>query len=177
MGTGRLVRRLAPLVAALAAGAVLAGCADEARIAEARAFRDAPLYWVGAEFAGLPIIGIGMSPNGGGVSYGTCDPPPGEKGCQPPLLIQTVRMCAPGFPVTPLTDRRPLRGVPAGMGGGGIVLLTRVVEVRVLALDPAVGRRAVAALRSTNPGGPDAVRGGEPFPAPPPGAERRTPCR
>ncbi|MNC90034.1 hypothetical protein D3C83_60710 [compost metagenome] len=63
------------------------------------------------------------------------------------------------------------------MRGGGIVLLTRTAEVRIFALDPAVARRAVAALRSTNPDGPDAVRRGAPFPAPPAGAERRTPCR
>jgi hypothetical protein len=176
MATGRLVRRLAPLVAAVAAGAALVGCADEARIAEARAFGDAPLYWVGTEFAGLPIVGIGMHPNGGGVTYGTCDPPPDEGGCQPPLQIQTVRMCAPSPRVVPLTDWRRLRGVPAGMRGGGIVLLTRTAEVRIFAVDPAVARGAVGWLSSTNPDGPDAVRRGEPFPAPPPGAERRRPC-
>ena len=168
--------RLALALGAAALAAGTAGCADEARIAEARAFRAAPLYWVGTEFAGLPIIGIGMHPNGGGTTYGTCDPPAGEGGCQPPLQIQTVRMCPQRIGFVPLTDRRRLRGVPAGMRGGGIVLLSRDVEVRVFAVDPAVAGRAVAALRSTNPDGPDAVRRGEPFPAPPPGAERRTPC-
>jgi hypothetical protein len=179
MGTGRLARRLAPLVAGCAAGAALAACADEARIAEARAFRDAPLYWAGTELAGLPIIGIGMGPNGGAISYGACDPPPGEPeaGCAPPLEVRTVRMCPPGMPSIPLTGRRRLRGVPAGMRGPVIVLMTRSAEVWVIARDPAVARRAVAALRSTNPDGPDPVRPGEPFPAPPPGAGRRTPCR
>lgn len=56
--------------------------------------RDA--YFVGSEFAGLPLERALVPPNGAGEStsfiYGDCEPP-AEGGCAPPLEIQTWSSC------------------------------------------------------------------------------------
>jgi hypothetical protein len=164
----------------------MAGCSDDPTVADARVYRDAPLYWVGESFEGLPLTRIGLHELGGGFIYGTCEPPRDEGGCAPPLQIQTIRMCAPRVPTVPLTHRLTLRGVPAGSRGGGLVLLSHAVEVRIFvsptvrgAVRSDVGRalRAAAALHSANPDGPGAVGPNEPLPQPPPDAEARGSCR
>ena len=157
--------------------AAVSGCDDDPGVSEARAHREAPLYWVGESFEGLPLTRIGLSELGGGFTYGSCEPPSDEGGCAPPLQIQTARMCPPTIPSAPLTGRRTLRGVPAGYRGGGLVLLSRRVEVRIFSADPGLALRAGAALHSPNPDVSGAAGPDEPLPQPPADAERRNPCR
>lgn len=183
-----------PLVAGvLGVGLLLAGCdgdvagtrtSFDARhsdftVAEAAQVDATPLFWLGPRFEGLPLITIsGDARFGATFIYGDCSIPDGQDdgGCSPPLQVQTVKMCRSRTPTTPLRNQRTLRGVPAGTRGGGIVLLSRQVEVRVFADSTGRGIRAARAVRAINDTAPGAVAVGEPLPSPPARAAERLPC-
>lgn len=86
--------------------------------------------------------------------YGDCDPPL-EGGCSPPLQIQIMALC-PHLAVVELPapgNMRTIRGAPVGRADGAPVLLTSAVQIRAYhgeGGDPALARRALAALRSVN---------------------------
>jgi len=84
--------------------ASVAGCQDESRLSEQDA-RDVasraegPVFYVGTEFAGLPLTRAKTGPEGSPVDayfvYGDCEPSGDEPRCTPPLQIQSA-VCANG---------------------------------------------------------------------------------
>lgn len=145
-------------------------------VAEAAQMREMPLFWLGREFEGLPLISI----SGDGrfeatFIYGDCRAR-SDEGCSPPVQIQTVKMCRPRISSSAMARLRTLRGVRAGEQGGGLALLSRAVEIRIFGDGGGRGTRAAQAMRAVNPDAPGAVGSAEPLPPPPRGAERRTPC-
>ena len=78
--------------------ASVAGCQDESRLSEQDA-RDVasraegPVFYVGTEFAGLPLTRAKTGPEGSPVDayfvYGDCEPSGDEPRCTPPLQIQS----------------------------------------------------------------------------------------
>lgn len=188
----RRPRHLAPAI--LAALGLFAGCGwadgrdlrttfdpttSDMTVDEARLVPTTPLFWLGTSFEGLPLISIlGDGSLGATFIYGDCAVPATQRdgGCSPPLQVQTARMCRPRAPAVRIQRRTTLRGVPAGSRGGGLVVLSRDVEIRVFADGNGRGVRAIRAMEAINPAAPGAVRADQPLPAPPPGADRRTPC-
>ncbi len=184
------MRTLAPISIALALCALLAGCSRNLRttfdagnsdmtVEEASKVEEVPLFWLGAQFEELPLISIsGDGRYGASFIYGDCLIPKEQTdgGCAFPLTIQAVTMCRPQIPRSPLGQRRTLRGVPAGTQGGGLVLLSRRVDVRIFADRSGRAVRAARAIRAVNPGAPGAAGVADPLPQPPAGADKRTPC-
>lgn len=153
----------------------VAGCfhpAPPPDVGAARAYDRFPLYWVGEEFEGLPLVHVDARPESDIVAfvYGDCDPPP-EGGCSPPLQIQIMALC-PHLEIVRLPESgngRAIRGAPVGRADGAPVLLTSAVQIRAYwgeGADAGIARRALAALRSVNDVAP-VVDGDDPFePAP-----------
>lgn len=149
-------------------------------IEEASRVAGTPLFWLGRSFEGLPLVSIlGDGSLEATFVYGDCVIPAHQTdgGCAPPLAVQTIRMCRPQITRVPLARRTTLRGVTAGSQGGGLVLLSRDVEVRVFSHGGGRSLRAIAAMAAINPAAPGAVGRGESLPPPPRGADRRTPCK
>ena len=139
------------------AAAVVAGCASfDRQVPNGRLDADdvrrlartsgVPLYYAGLSFAGLPLTDGDASSRGGAFVYGTCELPPGEGGCAPPIQIQH-------FAFDPNAWRRAggcrslgrLRGVPA-VRHDGLVLVTERALVKVYARSAREARRVVDAL-------------------------------
>ena len=82
-------------VALVACTAAVAGCRSGDGSVNLEEFRDAnaPYYYVGPSFDGLPVTHILRYREGeADVAYGTCKPPSGEGGCPLPLELQH-RLC------------------------------------------------------------------------------------
>lgn len=121
--------------------------------AQAAAFDRFPVYWLDISFAGQRITSIVRERGRLTFSYG-------------PFSVQTTRKCAsdPARRIAPPTDRRRLRGVPAGVRGGDLVLFSGREEIRIAGPRRLRGR-AVATLRAANP--PlTTVAAGDPLPRP-----------
>jgi hypothetical protein len=143
-----------PLMAALLALALLAGCGgdrpgdDEVRDAQKAAAQ--PLYWAGDEVAGQELSG--MTRNGDVVTflYGDCKNEDREGGCAVPISVQTAPICnvkALVLDVRP-TRSRAVRGITARVRGGGTVdLATGTSNITVRADSPRRLDRTLAALR------------------------------
>jgi len=157
----------------------VAGCVFEPAsppdVAAARGFDRFPLYWLGVEFEGLPLVHVEARPESEIVTfvYGTCDPPShDEGGCSPPLQIQIMALC-PHLEIVrmPASGKEmTIRGAPVGRADGAPVLLTSAAQVRAYwgeGTDAGVARRALAALRSVNDVAP-VVDEDDPFPPAPP---------
>ena len=155
---------------------LLAGCLHPAPppdVPAARGFDRFPLYWLGEEFEGHPLVHVDARRESSIVTfvYGDCDPPP-EGGCSPPLQLQITALC-PHLEIVRLPEagrRQTIRGAPVGRADGAPVLLTRDVQIRAYwgeGVDAGIARRALAALRSVNDVAPD-VDEGDPFPPAPP---------
>jgi hypothetical protein len=164
------------LLVLLVAGAALAlthsGGGSPVAAGEATGFRAFPLYWLGREFDGLPLLGFDRvdlpsdmaqlaagERNGSDVAtaiYGTCHAEP-DSGCAPPLEVQVATACTRNyslFAASPPGAGPPIvhttvRGVPAIWVAGHLELYTGTVTIdldgaRSLAL------RAAAALVPAN---------------------------
>jgi hypothetical protein len=134
-------------------------------LVEIRRAGEPPIYFLGREFAGLPLTHAESVRRGHGFFvYGTCEVPKGPDagGCTPPVQIQI-------FPFDPemwsaasgCRRLRPLRGVLT-VRHDGLVLFTRNTVVKIYARGPAEDRRVARALRAVA-NGPSA---GEPLPPP-----------
>ena len=160
------MRRVAPIFAALAVAALIAGCATyaprpitAAQLSYARSFALYTDYWAGRRIDGIPLTqadGLGSYDPHYGVtlSYGTCEHKSllSLGGCTIPLRITTVWY----IPHSNVSFGRyryvHLHGVPALITNGGdeIELYTGEVAVDVLGKDPKITRDAAAALRPLN---------------------------
>ena len=145
-------------------------------VAAARGFDRFPLYWLGEEFEGVPLVHVEARPESEIVTfvYGDCDPPGhDEGGCSPPLQIQIMALC-PHLEIVrvPASANEPtIRGAPVGRADGAPVLLTKEVQIRAYrgqGVGAGIARRALAALRSVNDVAP-VVDEDDPVPACAPG--------
>jgi len=159
------------------------------------------VYSLGTEFEGLPLNSqerhCSYAPPGAPpqvrqnvvlYTYGTCEPPPGEGGCPPPVSVQTKPRCETGFsPAShhnPLAGKERIRGVDARVYDGGYRLEVQSggSMVTIFADSRAQLLRAGRALVKAPAKPSDAVKEGDvsaPLPSPPPGlpASGPTPCR
>jgi hypothetical protein len=161
-----VVRRVSVMLAALAVGGLIGGCATSApppittaQLAFARSFDLYTVYWAGKRLDGIPLTqsdGIGSYDAHYGVtlSYGNCE----HKGvlalggCTLPLRITTV-LYVPHSNVSFGRYRYfRLHGVPALIADGGdeIELYTDDVAVDVLGSSPKITHDAAAALTPFN---------------------------
>jgi hypothetical protein len=106
-----------------------------------------PRYWLGPQFASLPLTHDEPRL----VVYGDCDPKP-DQGCSPPLQVQSWTTCdrnPVGLDVLParLYGHRG-GGIVADYGGGaGLNLMTGRSTATVFANRQRIARRALPALR------------------------------
>jgi hypothetical protein len=118
-----------------AASAALAACggtrfASDVDIEHLRATATTPIYWVGKEFAGLPITHADPSL----IVYGTCEIEGGsftDDGCGPPVQMQHLEFQPRQWAMAVGCGRLPeLRGVPTARHDG-LVLFTgrRLVKI------------------------------------------------
>jgi hypothetical protein len=160
------VRRALVIVATLAVGAVLAGCATGGappisadQLAYARSFDLYTVYWAGKSMDGIPLVqadGMGDYNPHYGVTlyYGNCEHKSLSAlgGCTLPLQITTV-LYVPHSNVS-LGNYKSvrLRGVPAVIfpGGDEIELYTDEMSVDVLGATPKITREALAHLEPFN---------------------------
>jgi hypothetical protein len=89
-------------------------------------------YWLGTYFAGMRVTGEGIY-NGSTISYGDCELPEGEGGCQLPAQVQTTTSCARN-PIA--IDNLPYRVF--SLRGGGLA-----VAYEATAVDVGTGNRTV----------------------------------
>lgn len=174
------------LVLAALAGSGSAG--DEpgsvSTVAEARAFREFPLYFAGDRVDGLELLAVFRRDDTASyVSfvYGDC-PARDDAGCAPPAEIQVWPACRRNLalyggsePKGPAVERITLRGVPAAYleDGARLEIQTGRSTVVVFADSPARASRIVGALRSVHASEPP----GAALPEPVPGAvEGRPDC-
>jgi hypothetical protein len=107
-----------------------------------------PRYWLGKDFAGLPIT---HADGAGLVVYGTCEIPTGpfgaDGGCAPPIQIQHWRFKPKQWRNAANCVRLPsLRGVPTARHDG-LVLFTRHGFVKIYARNHAEDVRVANALQ------------------------------
>ena len=123
----------------------------EGKLTSARSAPGPTLYYLGREFAGLPLTDLAAETPGRALFvYGTCELPKGEGGCAPPIQVQI-------FPFDPHAWRgaagcrrlRPLRGVPT-VRHDGLVLVTGRTVVKLYARSPREDRAAARALHAVN---------------------------
>lgn len=92
-------------------------------IEEAQQFHDFELYWVGEEFAGLPLTEIDRLHTADDrqnyvlFAYGTCKLPNGEGGCSPPIQIRIQPFCGHSYPY-PFSGNTSFRGEAEATRGG-----------------------------------------------------------
>ena len=119
-------------------------------VGAARAYDRFPLYWVGEEFEGLPLVHVDARPESDIVAfvYGDCDPPP-EGGCSPPLQIQIMALC-PHLEIVRLPESGNGRAIRRSRGPGG----RWAGPPHERGSDPGVlGRRGGRGHRASCPGG------------------------
>jgi hypothetical protein len=106
-----------------------------------------PLYFVGRQFAGLPLTHVESGGDGRALFiYGTCVIPPEqtEGGCAPPLQIQVFPFKRGAWRRAVGCHRRsPVMGVPT-VRFDGLVLFTRQTVIKIYGRS---GRRVARALR------------------------------
>lgn len=183
---GTAAPRLLRLAAAAAGALALGGCvmpASESEVEAARQFDEYPLYWVGEEFEGLPLVHVDTRPESAFATfiYGDCEPRGWDGGCPPPLQLQISPLCShlEVVRLAPPARRRMIRGAPAGVGDHAPVLLTEAVQVKAYAgagVDAGIAERALAALRSVNTVAPVVAEGDPISPAPAAILEGERPC-
>jgi hypothetical protein len=108
-----------------------------------------PVYFLGREFAGLPLTDVQVEGRGRAYfAYGTCVIPGGiDGGCSVPVQIQVSPFDQRAWRRAVGCHRRPmLRGVLT-VRHDGLVLFTRQSVVKVYARSAAEDRRAALALR------------------------------
>jgi hypothetical protein len=174
------------LVAMALAGSGPAGDEPSSRftLAQARAFRDFPLYFAGDRVDGIELVAVlRRDDTASYVSfvYGDCTPGD-DAGCAPPAEIQVWPACLrhPALyggsqPKAPDVEQITIRGVPAASleDGMRLEIQTGRSTVVVFADSPARALRIAGALRSVN----SFVPAGTALPQPDPRAlEGTMPC-
>jgi hypothetical protein len=107
-------------------------------------------FFLGPSFEGLALSASHAAGDAATFSYGTCEPPPGEGGCAPPLQVQNWSICRRN----PLEiDRLPhrilaIRGVPVIDYGDQLEILAGRADIVLFGSERRM-RRAVAKLRPT----------------------------
>ncbi|KKL80271.1 hypothetical protein LCGC14_2006420 [marine sediment metagenome] len=138
-------------------------------LADAQDFDGFPLFWVGEEYAGLPLTAIirsdyvsyerpGIQVREDSVTflYGSCVIEGGEGGCAAPFQVAVASTCQspPGLAAAMVRSGEPfqLRGALAQeYTDGHIELSTQDVSVTVFGPDPESMRALAGALRPLNP--------------------------
>ena len=136
-------------------------------IEEARQFQDFELYWVGEEFAGLPLTEISRlhteddRQNRVLLAYGKCKLPKWEGGCAPPIQIRIQPLCSGSYPHA-FSAKSPFRGeaeIARGLDPGHVDLWTGSVGLSIFTGGVGGTPQAVAdALVSMNGLGPTDAR-------------------
>ena len=119
----------------------------EPTVEELSAFADFPLYWVGPEYAGLPLTRITRYvPPGGALgsakivmlAYGTCEIGENATGCAPPLTIRIETPCRPSSSYAHAFGDRILdvRGAPAAVITGHLRIWTKGAELTLYTNGP-----------------------------------------
>jgi hypothetical protein len=139
---------------------ITAGCSwllgeDEVDLAQARAFDEYPLYWVGERFEDWELTHFDVMPGFATFIYGDCEVTGNDGGCPPPLSIQISPLCRHLGDVAqaPIWRRRSIRDAPVGTIDSAPVMFTSGAQVKVYrgqGSDPGLARRALEALRSIN---------------------------
>jgi hypothetical protein len=142
-------------------------------------FRDHPVFWLGAEFDGLPLTRVEFIDYGERgerrarevvLTYGTCVIERGQEGCGIPLSIHASRFCetSPAFEIIEgASGRADVRGAEVYTSGTGSSLWLRTSNVAVHIqgkTDSSSAGEIVLSLVSANGEEPDSA--GESFPAP-----------
>jgi hypothetical protein len=160
-------RRITRTSALIAATGLLAGCATHppppisaSDLQLAREFGLFTTYWVGPEFAGIPLTAADSKRDydatvGMRVYYGTCRTPSSilsTSGCQLPLEIATVVYKPHTNEGLGARREALIRGVPAVIfdHGSSIELYTGRVAIDVYAQDARLAEAAAAALVPLN---------------------------
>lgn len=167
---------LIPVAAVVAVVAIAAGEDFPADVAPYEDFQDFDLYYLGAEFEGLPLTHVDrrkdeptfeepLAANWVTFIYGDCEPI-GDTGCPAPLEVQVWPASVRNRGVQPVApDGEPgVRGVPAAFyeGGDRLELATGRSTVVLFGFDSAQLLRAAEELRGINVAvGPD-----DPLPPP-----------
>jgi hypothetical protein len=143
-------------------------------VAQARAFRDFPVYSAGDSVDGYPLVAVLRNPAANYVSfiYGDCVAS-GERGCAPPAEVQVWPACVRNIALYdpqlgPEFERREVRGAPAFVFEQGHRLEVQTGEstVVVFGKSPELVGHVAAQLRGVNL----PVQAAERLPAPAQGA-------
>lgn len=159
-----------PSGAVSAANPMVAAPKSTFSLAAAREFSAFPLFSLGAEFEGIPLVAVlrrvdtttdraePIRANYVSFIYGTCDPYP--DGCAPPLEVQIWPACVRNPNVISYVgigqpQTTTIRGVPAvyvdpGDGGGRLELTTGSSTVVLFGSSREQLERAARALRGVN---------------------------
>jgi len=136
-------------------------------IEDARQFEEFSLFWLGDEYAGLPLTNIVHAKSEKVVIfvYGSCDPG-GEGGCAPPLSVR-IEPCShepPGRPLSRDYAGSPpeIRGAQTAFVGGDLRVWTRDVTVTLFA-ERGLALEAAGALRLVTEGPEGAEKELEPL--------------
>jgi hypothetical protein len=167
-------RQRLPIVAILAAAAVLAGCATHpappisaGAIASARTFKEYTVYWAGTKVDGTPLTQVDTprtfyAPVGFTAYYGNCEGrgPLHDDGCNLPLKISTSVYSPHSDAAFGPQHWLQLHGVPAVIyhGGDDIEIYTDRMDIDISADSPVRAQDAARALelfnRAASPGFP-----------------------
>lgn len=180
------MRTLLGFIASVVAVLVLAGAGSagdgepapraQFTLEDARAFDDHPLYFVGDEVEGFPLVAVlRRSDTADFVSfvYGDCTPDD-DMGCAPPLEIQVWPACRRHLalygssPSGPTLERTTVRGVPAAVLDGGTRLELQTGRSTIVVFGDSRGRLARVARLLRAVDGSVSVR--HALPSPEPGA-------
>ena len=138
-------------------------------LAGLRRYRRYRLYYVGRGHAGLPLTSVSSACQPPAYerrvrrlppaispaitfSYGSCEQPPGEGGCPPPLSIRNFEICAinPHSHGVSAAGLSRVRGVPVLQSPASVEVYTGSTTIIVFARSSRSAMRAVAHLRSVD---------------------------
>jgi hypothetical protein len=127
-------------------------------LAATLALASAP-FWLGQSFAGYPLVAHTESH---AFVYGSCQPPHGEGGCQPPLTLEDRSTCQRNPVALDVVPRRLYRlrghGIAAVYDRGNIDVYADHTTTTAAARGDRLVARAVKAIRRRGQARPRALR-------------------